>query len=615
MPDWSYHSIFKPFLFKLPPKSARKITFLALNYLSRLPLGPSMIAFLGHMEPPAEIKKSILGIGFSSPVGLHGRLDPNLNAIPAMLQFGFGFIEVGPVTLKPVKEGQVERRIHKEEVGYECLDANGGLESTYQILSKLKMNRTKLIIRVRPEGDLHAIHVIMDRLLAMADLFILEGIDGDQVETFRALKDRYSSIPLFIGVRPQCSDLEQYLLMEPDGIVLDDAKGQPDVGYWIGRESKIRCIEAIGQLRERNPTIPIIASGGITEPQDALDLLDAGANLIPLHSGLVYGGPGLPKRINEALTARYRTSEAASFKEWGWLFLMGLGVFLAGIIAMVFALTLVILPYDETFLGMTREQLKQLNPKLFSFMSHDRNTLAGVIISAGFLYMQLAYHGIRKKVHWARKAYIIAGAFGFLNFFYFIGFGYFDILHFIYNAILLPIFVFGVAFSRNMRKGESGFNVRNHRDWKRSQIGQLCFVMIGFSLLLGGIVISAIGMTTVFVPTDLIYFQLNPADIIMIDPQLIPLIAHDRAGFGGALLSEGFMILCISLWGFREGEKWVWWTLFVGGLPGFIAGIGTHLHIGYMDFIHLLPAYFLLVLYVVGLICSFRYLQIRSAAG
>jgi dihydroorotate dehydrogenase len=116
-------------------------------------------------------------------------------------------------------------------------------------------------------------------------------------------------------------------------------------------------------------------------------------------------------------------------------------------------------------------------------------------------------------------------------------------------------------------------------------------------------------MTTVFVPTDLLFFELNREDLNVFDPKLIPLIAHDRAGFGGALLSEGFLLLCISLWGFREGEKWIWWTFFIGGLPGFTAGIGTHFHIGYTDFVHLLPAYFLVVLFIVGLIYSFNYLH------
>jgi dihydroorotate dehydrogenase len=86
------------------------------------------------------------------------------------------------------------------------------------------------------------------------------------------------------------------------------------------------------------------------------------------------------------------------------------------------------------------------------------------------------------------------------------------------------------------------------------------------------------------------------------------LIAHDRAGFGGALISEGFLLLLIALWGYREGAKWIWWTLSIGGLPGFLTGVGTHFMIGYDNHFHLSPAYLLFVFYIVGLIYSYPYL-------
>ncbi|WP_227940267.1 hypothetical protein [Alkalihalobacillus deserti] len=396
MPDWSYHSIFKPVLFRMPPKKARDFTFGALKFLSKMPFGAPVISFFGHMEQPEEIKKEMLGIEFVSPVGMNGRLDPNLQALQAMAKFGFGFLTVGPVTLKPVKEGEVKRDIGKQEIGYEQFHANSGLEETYKYLSDFNKHGCKLMVRVSLQGDIHKLHVIMDRLLAIADLFIIEGIE--EAETFRYLKERYSSVPILLGVQAECSALKKHIGMEPDGIVVDDARVDPETsGYWIGRESKASSLEMIRKVRKKNRLIPIIASGGVTEPQDALDLLDAGADLIQIHQGLVFSGPSLPKRINEALAARSRTSITAPFKEWGWLFLMGLGVFLAGMIAMIFALSSVILPYDETYLGLTKEQLEEYNSKLFSFISHDRNTLAGVMISAGFLYMQLAYHAFVKK--------------------------------------------------------------------------------------------------------------------------------------------------------------------------------------------------------------------------
>lgn len=65
----------------------------------------------------------------------------------------------------------------------------------------------------------------------------------------------------------------------------------------------------------------------------------------------------------------------------------------------------------------------------------------------------------------------------------------------------------------------------------------------------------------------------------------------------------------IALWGFREGEKWVWWSMFIGGIPAFLAGLITHFVIGYTTFIHLLPAYMASVIYIFGLILSYPYLM------
>ena len=129
----------------------------------------------------------------------------------------------------------------------------------------------------------------------------------------------------------------------------------------------------------------------------------------------------------------------------------------------------------------------------------------------------------------------------------------------------------------------------------------------GFSFVLGGIIISLYGVTTVFVPTDLLYLCMTPEMLESFNERLIPVIAHDRAGFGSALLSVGLLVLLLALWGFQQGNKWVWWTFFIGGLPAFIAGIYIHFAIGYTSFIHLLPAYFAIGLYIGGLVTTYRY--------
>ncbi|CAG9610735.1 hypothetical protein NEOCIP111885_04511 [Pseudoneobacillus rhizosphaerae] len=101
---------------------------------------------------------------------------------------------------------------------------------------------------------------------------------------------------------------------------------------------------------------------------------------------------------------------------------------------------------------------------------------------------------------------------------------------------------------------------------------------------------------------------MTPEALNEFNERLIPVIAHDHAGFGSALLSVGLLVLMLALWGIREGERWVWWTFTIGAIPAFAAGIATHYFIGYTNFIHLLPAYFALILYVVGIICTSPFL-------
>ena len=88
-----------------------------------------------------------------------------------------------------------------------------------------------------------------------------------------------------------------------------------------------------------------------------------------------------------------------------------------------------------------------------------------------------------------------------------------------------------------------------------------------------GSVIMAVGMTSVFVPQDLRYLGLTIQDLHAINPRLAPLIAHDRAGFGGGLLSCGLMITLI-VWK-TPIRAALWQALFIAGGTGFSARLAS----------------------------------------
>jgi hypothetical protein len=82
-----------------------------------------------------------------------------------------------------------------------------------------------------------------------------------------------------------------------DGFVIGEYV-KMDKGYEVGWKGKKLTIEKIIYIRQFcEERQIIIASGGVHQPKDALDLIQSGANYVQLHSGLIYSGPGLPKRI------------------------------------------------------------------------------------------------------------------------------------------------------------------------------------------------------------------------------------------------------------------------------------------------------------------------------
>ena len=108
MPDWSYHTIFKPLLFRLSGRRARDLTLHAIGGLSRIPGGTFVIRTMGHMEMSPHLASELAGVPIACPVGLSGGLDPHGTAHKALAQFGLGFIELGPVTVRAVRSARAD---------------------------------------------------------------------------------------------------------------------------------------------------------------------------------------------------------------------------------------------------------------------------------------------------------------------------------------------------------------------------------------------------------------------------------------------------------------------------------------------------------------------------
>jgi hypothetical protein len=375
-----------------------------------------------------------------------------------------------------------------------------------------------------------------------------------------------------------------------------------------------QALRTIEEARLNAHDLAVVAACGAQSPRDTIEAFDAGADLVALDTGFIDPGPGLAKRANAAIAGLMPSTTSQHWRhgfDWGagwlWIVLLGLALLIAGTVLVVVGLTRVLLPYDEQFLGITRAQLSTINPNLLSFMRHDRIVLAATSLSIGVLYTSLGWCGMRQGQPWARRAMLASGAVGFASLFLFLGFHYVDPLDVGLSIGLFPLFVIGMVLGVD-RHLELSDDLDNDLAWRMGMRGQLLFVGLGVGLIVAGVTIAAFAVSRVFVFSDLAFMKTTAGKLAEANPHLLPLIAHDRAGFGGVLAADGVALLALSLWGFRRGSRWVWWALFAAGSVGFAGGLYAHILVGYLEFGHLLPLFVAGLVFVCALGCSFPYL-------
>ena len=691
MPDWSYRTVFQPLLFRLPFEFARDVALGAMGRLSRMPFGTAVIDFMGHMRPVDDLARSVLGITFPSPIGIGCTVDAHGVATRALARFGAAFIEVGPIAVEPIiTTTRIERRDDLRSLQVPAASASDGLAVWSERLATHLPREVRCFARLivphdtTPDRATDQCRAMIERLRGRVDGFVVATSDEalhagwtveqwrSHVESLVACLAPQSGWPsegrpdsLWLTIRADL-DRDQIAFVARSalnagcsGVMVEGRVTESETGGWlVGHAAFEQSRLTVIQLRERFGDALSIMAGGVHEPIEALELLDAGASLTLVDAGLVYSGPGLLKRINEAVAfdeqsirhgadlnsldscgwgrrfaaprrepVQHRWGRRSadlshtdgrgeqSHREsctsrpaldltrwtWFWTLLLGLGLLLGGLLALGIASTRVILPYDEVFVGMSREELNLISPRLLAFMQHDRVTLSGTMLAVAVLYLSLSWHGIRRGSHWAMMTVLVSALTGFGSFFLFLGFGYFDPFHAFVTAVMFQFLLMAWSARLGPVEWTTPPNLREDWTWRLAQWGQLAFVIHAVVLIAAGTVICGVGCTTVFVQEDLEFMDVCPSDLSLANPRLIPLIAHDRASFGGMLISTGVAVLLTSLWGLRQGTRWLWWTLLLAGLPAYGLAIGVHLAVGYTSGWHLVPAYGGLALLMLGL--------------
>ena len=288
------------------------------------------------------------------------------------------------------------------------------------------------------------------------------------------------------------------------------------------------------------------------------------------------------------------------------LSLTAVALLLSGVFAVFLSFRREFLPHDVSYLGMSAAELCRFaDCRVVRFMFHDRVAFGGTLVAIAVLYFWLAAFPLLAGAAWAWWAFVASGTLGFASFLAYLGYGYLDIWHGTATLVLLPTFTLGLLYSRRLV-------VTPATPWIRTEemnvadlpfrLGRWGLLATGLSIALAGLVILYLGSTEVFVAEDLGFMGVTRQMLDDVNPRLVPLIAHDRAGFGGGLATIGVLLTVCAV--YSRPSRSFHEAVAIAGVAGFGCAIGTHYVEGYVNPIHLAPALAGAALFGVSLGCE-----------
>lgn len=340
-----YKLLIRPILFLLDPEKVHHLSFNFVKLLSKM--GFSGLFRSLYLVNDKRLEREVFGIKFKNPVGLAAGFDKDAKLYNELSNFGFGFIEIGTVTPKP-QDGNPKKRLFRLKADHAIINRMGFNNlGVYEAVENLKKNHNVIIGGNIGKNKITPNHlatkdylICFDALFDHVDYFVV-NVSSPNTPGLRELQDKepltallmalkrenhkYAQNkqviekPILLKIAPdltndQLSDIIQIvedtrisgIIATNTTIARENLKSDYDLveekGGLSGKPLSKRSTEVIRFLSEKsNKAFPIIGVGGIHSAEDALEKLEAGADLIQLWTGFVYEGPALVKRINKAI--------------------------------------------------------------------------------------------------------------------------------------------------------------------------------------------------------------------------------------------------------------------------------------------------------------------------
>lgn len=307
------------------PETAHGLSIKALN----AGLGPR-----GGAVTSSRLACTVAGMTLPNPIGLAAGFDKNAEALAALGQTGFGFLEVGAATPFP-QEGNPRPRLFRLTNDQAAINRfgfnNQGMDPIAARLSVRPKGRVvglnlgankasddragdfaKVLRTCGPHVDFATVNVSSPNTEKLRDL---QGKDALAALLAGVMDANEAAIPVFLKIAPDLTDAEiedvaevatnsgvsavvaTNTTLSRDGL---SSKHQHEAGGLSGQpvfEKSTRVLAKLSTLTD----VPLIGVGGVGSAEQAYSKIRAGACAVQLYTALVYGGISLPSQIAKGL--------------------------------------------------------------------------------------------------------------------------------------------------------------------------------------------------------------------------------------------------------------------------------------------------------------------------
>lgn len=341
-----YQFFIRPILFLFDAERAHHIAFRLLGIAEAL--GFTRLYKYLFVSKSSSLRKEVMGIVFDNPVGLAAGFDKDAKRYNAFGDLGFGFVEIGTLTPK-AQPGNEKKRLFRLKKDNAIINRMGFNNSGVHVaIHRLRKSHRTIVggnigkNKITPnENAVDDYLYALRTLYPYVDYFVV-NVSSPNTPGLRELQEKEPLERLLSTLKLECKNLagsstEKPILLKiaPDltnhqlddiieivenvkleGVIAtnttidrtnlkSDQSLVSETGGLSGAPLRNRSTEVIKYLKDHQASpFVIIGVGGIHSAEDAIEKIEAGADLIQLYTGFVYEGPKLISEIHRKLIDR-----------------------------------------------------------------------------------------------------------------------------------------------------------------------------------------------------------------------------------------------------------------------------------------------------------------------